>query len=581
MSPPRSVNLLLILMTFVAVLLAVDASILSRIDGSSAIYVQPQPRSRRPDAPQLRPPPAPIKSGLKVISKGVLQGSKALPQRLSVNRNFGYSLWLQPRDIPFRLATDAATSYEAAELVIILQAMSQLSSELGQCISFRLYDPLRDLGRDHLYLSKTLNDGLATATCFSFPGRVLRSRGRGQKLILRGGVFGCLDSVRQAAKYLVNVLGLRNEYNRPDRERWITTHPQNIRPELVALELLRPYHERNVETLGTALDLESITMLDVDRYAVPGIRLLSSLSGQPIGTSRTGLLSYWDCIGITTMYSTLGCSPTVCSGLAPVSSTTSTTPASTASPVTDTSPTSATSETSPTTSGTIETSPTTSGSTGTTFESSDPTSTDTTTETTSGSTDTTSGSTDTTSGSTETTSGSTGTTSDSTSTDTTTPGSTEPTSTDTTTLPTTTDTTPTTSDTTTATTSGSPTPMVPPEPTPPIGEPGRFPLLTFPHGIRPQLPLDTLDTDRNDLHLLHGPGKSLDSEVDTPAHFPDTPFLVPVNASAPEGGEPGSGGNATAINWINVVGITNEDLSNWLSLLAPAKPTTSNSTQTR
>ena len=52
--------------------------------------------------------------------------------------------------------------------------------------------------------------------CFSFPGRLLTQAGQGQKLVMFGSVSdnGCMDTTRDVMKYLVNVLGLRNEFNR-------------------------------------------------------------------------------------------------------------------------------------------------------------------------------------------------------------------------------------------------------------------------------------------------------------------------------------------------------------------------------
>lgn len=45
------------------------------------------------------------------------------------------------------------------ELGSIMQAMQQLSQELGGCVAFRLYNTDLDVGREHLFLAKTLNDG--------------------------------------------------------------------------------------------------------------------------------------------------------------------------------------------------------------------------------------------------------------------------------------------------------------------------------------------------------------------------------------------------------------------------------------
>lgn len=76
-----------------------------------------------------------------------------------------------------------------------------------------------------------------SGTCFSFPGRLRRAvNGQGQKLLLKGGANGCLDTAKDAAKFIANALGLRNEYNRPDRDQFITIRTENLRPGKVLLE---------------------------------------------------------------------------------------------------------------------------------------------------------------------------------------------------------------------------------------------------------------------------------------------------------------------------------------------------------
>lgn len=66
-------------------------------------------------------------------------------------------------------------------------------------------------------------------TCFSFSGRLVRAVvGQGQKMVIKGDINGCLDSVRQVMKYFVHSLGIRNEYNRPDRGSYLKVFPGNI-----------------------------------------------------------------------------------------------------------------------------------------------------------------------------------------------------------------------------------------------------------------------------------------------------------------------------------------------------------------
>ena len=65
-------------------------------------------------------------------------------------------------------------------------------------------------------------------TCFTFYGRLLRAAGQGQKMAIHDGQNGCMDSLRDIMKMLINVLGVRNEYNRPDRDDHIKVFHENL-----------------------------------------------------------------------------------------------------------------------------------------------------------------------------------------------------------------------------------------------------------------------------------------------------------------------------------------------------------------
>ncbi|OQV21519.1 hypothetical protein BV898_04421 [Hypsibius exemplaris] len=230
-----------------------------------------------------------------------------VPVRSAINRDTRYGPWLNPTQILYRLDT----TYTATETSTIQQAMTQISSDTGGCIKFQPYVTGTNAGTDHIFIGKTLNNGQAIPTCFSFPGRVLTQAGQGQKMAVFGAsnTNGCLDTVRDVMKYLVHVLGLRNEYNRPDRDQYIQTFPANIRPELQALNILRPYTAAQVDYLNTAFDFNSVTIPSASKYANPGTLLYTpTISGVSFGTLPR--LSQGDCIGIVLQYP--GCSIASC-----------------------------------------------------------------------------------------------------------------------------------------------------------------------------------------------------------------------------------------------------------------------------
>ncbi|XP_055349328.1 uncharacterized protein LOC129596157 isoform X4 [Paramacrobiotus metropolitanus] len=117
-------------------------------------------------------------------------------------------------------------------------AMMSVADNTNQCLHFREYDPDTDAGKAFLYISKTLNDGTTPPTCVTFLGRVNRAAGHGQKLVIHNGENGCMGSLRDLMRIIVNALGLRNEYRRPDRDQYIDVYPDNLAPGLKGSSLL-------------------------------------------------------------------------------------------------------------------------------------------------------------------------------------------------------------------------------------------------------------------------------------------------------------------------------------------------------
>ncbi|OQV24989.1 hypothetical protein BV898_01197 [Hypsibius exemplaris] len=231
----------------------------------------------------------------------------ATPIRTAVNRDSKYGPWLKPTEILYRLES----SYTATEATTIHQAMAQIQSDTGGCINFRNFVPGTDAGTDHIYIGKTLNSGESPPTCLTFPGRVLTQSGHGQKVALFGTTTtnGCLNTVRDAMKYLVHVLGLRSEHNRPDRDRFINVFPENISPELQSLDLLKQYNAAQIDYLPIGFDFDSVTIPEPTKYAKNGSLLYTPIMPEQ-GFGTLPRLSKGDCIGLALQYT--GCSLASC-----------------------------------------------------------------------------------------------------------------------------------------------------------------------------------------------------------------------------------------------------------------------------
>ncbi|GAU88174.1 hypothetical protein RvY_00919-1 [Ramazzottius varieornatus] len=230
-----------------------------------------------------------------------------------------YSTWPTPSAIPFLL--DATYSKQdifyvdflntsahsrfllkciaPAERSMIIDALNQVAADMSHCIGF--VERGSPVGADHLYISKTLNTGAADSSCSSFPGRATVQNGRGQKVLMFSGPTGCLGSKRETMKYIVHSLGLRNEYNRPDRDNFIQVFPDNLRPDLKALNVLAKYSLTAVDISTTSFDFNSITIPSPDKLAVPNSALfIPNASGVSFGTLAR--LSLSDCQALSFLY---------------------------------------------------------------------------------------------------------------------------------------------------------------------------------------------------------------------------------------------------------------------------------------
>ncbi|GAU88175.1 hypothetical protein RvY_00920 [Ramazzottius varieornatus] len=177
------------------------------------------------------------------------------------------------------------------------------------CVRFAPFNAVTDSREDHIVISPTLNSGI-TSTCSSFPGRVISQNARGQKLIIfGGGPGGCMLTKRDVMAIIIPVLGLRQEYRRPDRDTHIQVFPNNIRSEFRSLDLLKKYDSTMVE-FTSPFDFFSITMPSQSRFVNENSLLyVPRKEGQKIG--EFARLSQGDCQGLKKIYPT--CARVVCS----------------------------------------------------------------------------------------------------------------------------------------------------------------------------------------------------------------------------------------------------------------------------
>ncbi|XP_055345766.1 zinc metalloproteinase nas-4-like [Paramacrobiotus metropolitanus] len=222
--------------------------------------------------------------------------------RSTLNRDTKFGRWSSSR-IPYRLDS----SYTPFQRTAIREAMSQISSDVNNCVRFAEFDSRTDMGEDFLLITPT-DDGTLQQTCFTSPGRDTTRGGLGQPLVMFPGTGGCMDSKRDIMKLLSNALGLRNEFSRPDRDNFILVQPQNVKSEFRTLDLFRKYQPSEVEYQNFPFDYLSITMYSQDRFAIEGTVAYNLINpGAFVGNLPR--LSKGDCQGLTAHY---GCSSLFC-----------------------------------------------------------------------------------------------------------------------------------------------------------------------------------------------------------------------------------------------------------------------------
>lgn len=152
----------------------------------------------------------------------------------------------------------------------------------------------------------------------SVPGRDATQKGRGQKLLIVGNTGTTLPAatccaVRDVMKYLSHVLGLRNEYQRIDRDIIVTgglIHPTLQRFNMY--NVFQPSSKVINYPETPAFDSYSITMMPQNQYANATTDSIYQFSGATLTAGITApgdkpLLSLYDCKAIAYKY---GCGGT-------------------------------------------------------------------------------------------------------------------------------------------------------------------------------------------------------------------------------------------------------------------------------
>ncbi|OWA51972.1 putative Bile salt-activated lipase [Hypsibius exemplaris] len=263
-----------------------------------------------------------------------------LSTRAVVSLDNQHAAWPQPDGIPYRLDGRYSQQDQAA----VVGALNEIQNNMQQCIKFVPYNPATDAQKPNIYIGpmttplENPNSGALFPGCFAFPGVVVRG-GRpvssGQKLGLVNGTHRCLENKRDTMKYIVNALGLRDEWRRPDRDNYITVNLVNVRTDVGVppVDLIRKYHDpiTPVDTRPspqtivnlTAFDYNSITMPALTKFTldpskplytiVPGrVQTLNGVANTSVTAAGSlAQLSRDDCEGLKAIYAST-CANIVC-----------------------------------------------------------------------------------------------------------------------------------------------------------------------------------------------------------------------------------------------------------------------------
>jgi len=223
------------------------------------------------------------------------------------NTDARYGNWLRYSTepwtrIPVYIEQTRYASDTTGTLANIRTSYQALNNDLRGCIEFYEVTTPAYLGRDFIWVSPAFQNGSNSLTCASFPGRYMAQNQNGQKLnIIPGTAAGqCGSNIRQIMAKFANTLGLRNEYQRPDRP--ITVDITKLDPSLSQFaSMYAAYSLGSNYIYPTGFDYNSISMIPATTNAVSGQSMYTVPTGVVPPTPQNRL-SQIDCSGIAQRY---------------------------------------------------------------------------------------------------------------------------------------------------------------------------------------------------------------------------------------------------------------------------------------
>ncbi|OQV24861.1 hypothetical protein BV898_01447 [Hypsibius exemplaris] len=252
---------------------------------------------------------------------------------LSVDTKYQNWVKLFPTDGPVRIPVyidqaNYTTRGDTTCVQRIKDAYAAMNRGLNGCIQFFEITSPVNVGRPFLWVSQVTNNNVLSPTCAAVPGRMNQPNNEGQKLIILGGNTpgSCCGTVRDVMRYFANTLGLRNEYQRADRETFIqvpaTSRPgagSTLNPLYTAFDpyQMLPTTVASTFPFGTTpaapFDFNSITMVPNTKYMTSGTAYTNPLTTPATGTFEGNInnfpnsdeISGLDCQAIAAKYGCL------------------------------------------------------------------------------------------------------------------------------------------------------------------------------------------------------------------------------------------------------------------------------------
>ncbi|GAV06648.1 hypothetical protein RvY_16604 [Ramazzottius varieornatus] len=162
---------------------------------------------------------------------------------------------------------DVAYRADPTCLASINKAITAMNADLQGCIMFDLMTTPTpsSLGKDFVWISTKFNNGTESDTCLSVPGRIAAQNKQGQRLYIKGSTAAkgghCCATERPVMRFLAHTIGMRNEFNRADRDSYLKVTPENVDPAVAQYGMYTKLAPGQGQNLGR-FDHTSITMAE-------------------------------------------------------------------------------------------------------------------------------------------------------------------------------------------------------------------------------------------------------------------------------------------------------------------------------